>query len=273
MTGAGVRRAGRREAGATRSLVRRQAWALAGVALALFAVLRIVLGPLPQWPSYHDLADTRVLGGMPRAGDVLTNLAILAAGLWGATLGPRLAADDDERVAWRWLVGATIATALGSGWYHLDPSNATLVWDRLPMALVMAALLALVLADRVDARFGREALAPFGLVGVASVVWWAATDAMGRDDLTLYAIVRVGTGVAVLGLLILRRGRTRGSGWLWAAIALDVAMTLVERQDRAVWDATGGLASGHNLKHLMAGGVLACVFAWLTHRAPRTPVG
>lgn len=253
--------------------MRGQAWALAAVAVVLFAMLRMVLGPLPQWASYHDLADTRTLAGMPRAGDVLSNLAILAAGLWGATLGSRLRADDDERVAWRWLVGATIATALGSAWYHLDPSNATLVWDRLPMALVMASLLALVLADRVDARFGREALAPFCLLGVAGVAWWAATDAAGRDDLTLYAIVRVGTAVAVLALLILRPVGTRGSGWLWAAIALDVVMTLAERHDRAVWNATGGLASGHNLKHVLAGGVLACVFAWLTHRAPRAPGG
>jgi len=247
-----------------RSRVRWRAWALAGVALALFVLLRLVLGPLAQQASYHDLADTRTLGPVPRVGDVLSNLAILAAGLWGATLGPKLRADDGERLAWRMLVAATIATALGSTWYHLAPSDATLVWDRLPMSLVMAALLALVLADRVDARFAREALLPFGAVGVASVAWWAATA-----DLTLYAVVRVGTGAAIVVLLILRPGRTRGAGWLWAAIALDVAMTLLERYDRAVWDATGELASGHNVKHLLAGAVLACVFAWLTHRAPR----
>jgi hypothetical protein len=111
-----------------RSRVRRQAWALAAVALVLFALLRVVLGPLAQWASYHDLADTRRLGPIPRAGDVLTNLAILAAGLWGATLGPKLRADADERLAWRVFVAATIATALGSAWYHLAPSDATLVW-------------------------------------------------------------------------------------------------------------------------------------------------
>ncbi|HEY8244571.1 MAG TPA: hypothetical protein VII68_13985 [Casimicrobiaceae bacterium] len=247
-----------------RSRVRRQAWALAAVALVLFALLRVVLGPLAQWASYHDLADTRRLGPIPRAGDVLTNLAILAAGLWGATLGPKLRADADERLAWRVFVAATIATALGSAWYHLAPSDATLVWDRLPMAIVMASLLALVIADRVDARFAREALLPFGAVGVASVAWWAATG-----DLTLYAVVRVGTGAAIVVLLILRPGRTRGAGWLWSAIALDVAMTLCERYDRAVWAATGELVSGHNVKHLLAGAVLACVFAWLTHRTPR----
>jgi hypothetical protein len=249
---------------ATPSRVRRQAWALAALAVALALVVRVAVGPLPQWASYHDLADTRTLAGIPRAGDVLSNLAILAAGLWGATLGPKLRADADERLAWRVLVAATIATALGSAWYHLAPSDATLVWDRLPMSLVMAALLALVLGDRVDARFAREALLPFGAVGVASVAWWAATG-----DLTLYAVVRVGTGAAIVVLLILRPGRTRGAQWLWGAIALDVAMTLLERYDRAVWAATGELASGHNVKHLLAGAVLACVFSWLTHRAPR----
>jgi hypothetical protein len=25
-----------------------------------------------------------------------------------------------------------VCTAMGSAWYHLDPTNATLVWDRLP---------------------------------------------------------------------------------------------------------------------------------------------
>jgi hypothetical protein len=251
------------------SRVRRQAWALAALAIALALVVRLTFGPLPQWASYHDFADTRALAGIPRAGDVLSNLAILAAGAWGATLGARLRADDDERAAWRVLVAATILTAAGSAWYHLAPANATLVWDRVPMSLVMAALLALVLADRVDARFGREALVPFALVAVGSVAYWAITESLGRGDLLPYLIVRVGIGAAIVGLLILRPGRTRGAGWLWAAIALDVVMTLAERHDRTIFEATGRLVSGHTLKHLLAGAVLAFVFAWLTHRSPR----
>ena len=42
--------------------------ALAGVAVLLYAILRLVFGPLPQWPSYHDFADTRQLWIVPRAG-------------------------------------------------------------------------------------------------------------------------------------------------------------------------------------------------------------
>lgn len=33
-----------------------------------------------------------------------------------------------------------------------------------------------------------------------------------------------------------------------------------------IWFATGGILGGHNLMHVLAGGVIACVFAWLLHR-------
>jgi hypothetical protein len=238
-------------------------------AVALWAALRFLMGPMPQWASYHDLADTRVYLGIPRAGDVLTNLAILAAGLWGWAIAARVSLDDVERPAYRLLVMGTIATAIGSAYYHLAPSNPTLVWDRLPMTLVMAALLCLVLADRLDPRFGREALVPLVILGVASVAWWGATEAAGQGDLLLYGIVRIGTMLAMVVLLVLRRGRTRGAGWLWASVATGVAMMLAESYDRPIYAATGGVMSGHNLKHLLAGGVIACIFAWLLNRTPR----
>src|SRR5438105_9576803 len=61
-----------------------QTWGLIGIALALYGVLRLVFGPLPQDPWYPILADARRCGPIPRAGDVLTNLSILAAGLVAA---------------------------------------------------------------------------------------------------------------------------------------------------------------------------------------------
>lgn len=249
--------------------IRRDAWTFAAIAVGLWLVLRFFLGAMPQWESYHDLADTRVYLGIPRAGDVLTNLAILAAGLWGWTIGPRAHLEDDERPAYWLLVGGTIATAAGSAYYHLAPSNPTLVWDRLPMTLVMAALLTLVLADRLDGRHARAALAPLVTLGVAGVAWWGATEMLGHGDLLLYGIVRIGTMVMLAVLLLVRPGRTLGDGWLWASFGVAVAMMLAERFDREIFEATGHLFSGHNLKHVLAGGVIACMFGWLLHRRPR----
>ena len=252
--------------GQSRSRARLQAWGLIGIALALYAVLRLVFGPLPQDPSYHLLADTRRWGPIPRAGDVLSNLSILAAGLAGVFLRRRVRIERDEGAAYALLVAGIVLTAFGSAYYHWAPSDARLLWDRLPMTLVLAALLSLLLADRVDPLFGSVALLPVAALGTASVLWWTWTRWQGADDLRLYLIVRIGTGVAIACLLLLRRGRHSGVGWLWAGLALDIAMTVAERLDMEIYAATGMIFSGHNVKHLLAGVLLGCPLAWLVVR-------
>lgn len=247
--------------------VRRQVWLMLGAAIALYGLLRLTFGPLPQDPAYHLLADTRTgPGGLPRAGDIITNLAILAAGLFGLALRNRMNVAPEARAAADVLIAATILTAFGSAYYHLAPANATLIWDRLPIAIVLMSLLALVMADRVHPLFAREALWPFTGLGIASVLFWAASGAMGQEDLLLYLIVRVGAGVAIVLLLILRPPRHSGTIWLVAAMLCEVAMTILERFDHEVFRLTGGLASGHNLKHVLAGVALALLLWWLRAR-------
>jgi hypothetical protein len=254
-----------------RSAARRQAWQLAGGVLVLYAVLRATAGPLPQWLDYHDFADTRVLGPIPHAGDVLTNLAILAAGLWCASLHRRMTLTADERPAYAVFALAAILTAFGSAYYHWEPSNARLVWDRLPMALLLGAGLALVLADRVNPALGRESLLPLSLVAMGGVVLWAVMEARGRGDLWLYLVMRVGASVATLALVIARPSRHTAAGLLLAAIALDGVETVSERLDWQIWRATGGIVSGHNLKHVFAGLVIACVSLWVLRRRALAP--
>jgi len=236
--------------------------------LALYGVLRFVLGPLPQDPSYHILADTRRCGPIPRAGDVLTNLSILAAGVAGLSLRRRARVEPPERAAYALLVAGMLLTALGSAYYHWAPGDARLVWDRLPMTLVLAALLTFLLADRIDPVFATVALWPIAALGAASVLWRAWTRWLGADDLRLYLMVRSGTGVAIACLLLLRRGRHSGAPWLWAALALDITMIVAERLDQEICSATGMFVSGHNLKHLLAGVLLGCTLTWLLLRGP-----
>jgi hypothetical protein len=247
--------------------VRRQVWLMLGAAVTLYGLLRLTWGPLPQDPAYHLLADTRTcLGVVPRAGDVLSNLAILAAGLLGLALRPRMTVAAEECIAVNVLIAAAILTAFGSAYYHWAPSNATLIWDRLPIAIVLGALLALVLADRVHPLYARDALWPLTAFGAASAILWGVSEAMGRGDVLLYLIVRIGTGAAIVLLLLLRPSRHTGSAWLVAAILAEVAMAFLERSDHEVFQLTGGWVSGHNLKHVAAGAALACVFGWLRVR-------
>ena len=52
---------------------------------------------------------------------------------------------------------------------------------------------------------------------------------------------------------------------------VDVAETICERLDWQIWELTGGIASGHNLKHIFSGAVIACLFGWLRQRRPTVP--
>ena len=256
-----------------RRVTRRIALALAGV-LALYAAALVTLGPLPQDPAYHLFADIRTcLGFIPRAGDVLTNLAILAAGAYGLAMRPRMNVAPDERPAADLLILGAFLTAAGSAYYHWAPSNATLVWDRLPMMLAIPPILSLILADRVHPAYARRSLVPLTVFGVASVLWWTASEAMGYEDVRLYFMVRVLLVLAILLLVVFRPSRYTGTGWLVAALAGEAAMVTFERLDHQVFAATGGLASGHNIKHLFVGVALACVFTWLARRRLREPAG
>jgi hypothetical protein len=104
------------------------------------------------------------------------------------------------------------------------------------------------------------------LLGAGSVLWWSASG-----DLLLYLIVRVGAGVLIACLLLLGAGRYSGVGWLWTALALDVVMTVGEGLDYPIFAATRGVASGHNVKHVLAGALLGCILVWLVRRRRYDP--
>jgi hypothetical protein len=135
------------------------------------------------------------------------------------------------------------------------------------MAIVLMSLLALVMADRVHPLFARDALWPFTALGILSVVLWGVSEAMGQGDVLLYLIVRIGAGIAIVLLLILRQPRRTGSMWLVAALLCEVVMAFFERFDHELFRLTGALVSGHNMKHVMAGVALAFVFWWLRSRS------
>lgn len=251
------------------SQIRGRVWLIIATVLVVYGLLRLSLGPIPQDPAYHFLADTRTfLGVIPRAGDVLTNLAILAAGLFGLALRPRMTVAPEERTAVNVLIAASILTTFGSAYYHWAPSNPTLVWDRLPLGIVLVSVLALVMADRLHPLFARDGIWPLTALAVASVIVWGVSETMGRGDLLLYLIVRVGAGIAIALLVILRRPRYTGTRWLVAALICEILMAALERHDHEIFNLTGGWVSGHSLKHMVVGVALAFVFWWMRVRRP-----
>ena len=75
--------------------------------------------------------------------------------------------------------------AAGSSYYHAWPDDATLFWDRLPMAVMFMALLATTIGERISPRAGRRLLFPLLAAAVVSVLYWKVAD-----DLRLYGLVQ-----------------------------------------------------------------------------------
>ena len=209
---------------------------------------------LLQDPVYHQFADQRQWLGVPNAADVLSNLAFALVGVVGVV---RLASHRrlhfvpaTEAGMWCIAVGLVL-TAMGSAWYHLAPSNATLFWDRLPMTLVFAGVVGTALAQRVGSKVGHRSLAFLVPIGMASVVYWRITG-----DLSLYVALQLGgIGMLLLLLFISRRGEDPFP-WAWV-IAWYVLAKAAEAADKAIWDVTGGVIAGHTLKHLLAAAAVA----------------
>ncbi len=219
-------------------------------------------GPIPQWPHYHDFADQRVLLGLPHGADVLSNLGFAVVGCWALLrLWP---ARHDPRLARGWpgyqlFLVALVLTAIGSGCYHLHPDNSRLVWDRLPIALACAGLLAAVYAECCPRADASRTTALLALVAVLSVAWWYVTDQQGQGDLRPYLLLQA-LPLVLIPLWQAAHGAPRADRVAFGvAIALYAAAKVAELHDREVLTALGWI-SGHTIKHLLAtasGAVLA----------------
>ena len=237
------------------------------LALALIAPLAglLCLDPIPQSSAYHDFADRRTFFGIPNFADVASNLAFLAVGLWGLAGAPRWKASE-ARLSWRVVFAATALLGIGSAAYHLSPGNETLVWDRLAIGLICAALLVALLAENVAPCIQRFALAPALLLGLSSVAYWHSSD-----DLRLYVWVQLAPLLAVPALIALFPARHSHRAWLLAGLACYGVAKLAELADDAVFQLSAGLLGGHTVKHLLATAGIATINLMLLRRRSLSP--
>ncbi|MGA8035626.1 MAG: hypothetical protein WB985_06610 [Candidatus Acidiferrales bacterium] len=165
-------------------------------------------------------------------------------------------------------------TAFGSSYYHWNPNNATLVWDRLPMTLGFMSLLAAMIAEQISVRTGPTSLAPLLVFGLLSVFDWDVTQARGHGDLRLYALTQFGSLVTLVLLLALFAPRyTRGYDFV-VALGFYALAKVLEVADRSVYGATHQAVRGHARKHVAAAFSACWILRMIERRVPvSTPVG
>jgi hypothetical protein len=244
------------------------------VGAGVFGAARTAALPhIHQDPAYFAFVDGRTLLGVRNALNVLSNAAFALVGAAGLLLlfRGRLALRT-RRERWPWAVffAGVALTSVGSAWFHLGPDNESLVWDRLPMAVGFMGLLAALIAERVDRAAGVALLGPLVLAGVASVLYWIATERAGDGDLRPYLFVQYYPLACILLVLALFPPAYTGSaGWI-VGLAAYATAKWAEAADGPVYAALGAV-SGHTLKHLLAAAGIASLLVMLRLRRPVAP--
>jgi hypothetical protein len=237
-------------------------WRHALLLVMVFGSLAIMLSmqPIKQNPDYHDFADHGARLGIPNFFDVISNIPFLLVGIAGLRFC-RSSLLMSYRPAWITFFAGVAIISAGSAWYHLNPNNDTLVWDRLPMTAAFMSLLAATITERIDLRAGLRLLGPLVLAGASSVGYWRwRGNLWPYAAAQYYSILLVGM---ILGLFPPRYSRSADLFWVAVLYALAKMAEALDARILAV----SRLISGHTLKHLIAALAVFWVLRMLVKRA------
>lgn len=234
----------------------------------------VFVGRHAQDIGYHNFADQRTMLGLPHAMNVLSNLPFIMVGIAGLIFmrssrsrRTGIFLDEDERLPyWIYFLGL-IFTGLGSMFYHAHPTNETLTWDRMFLAITFMALFSAMLAERVHVWCARYLLWPLIIFGAASVLYWQYSERIEQGDLRFYFSAQFFPLLALPLMLLLYPPRYSGTGDLVAMLLAYGLAKVVEILDRELY-AGSGFVSGHTLKHLIAGLAAGLVLVMLSRRNP-----
>ena len=233
-----------------------------GFALLMAAM---IMPPVAQSQLYHAFADQRSFLGVPNFWNVVSNLPFLLIGAAGIIFlraekqRSRKTGSSGIHSAYQWVFFSTLLVFPGSTYYHWSPDNSSLLWDRLPIAIGMMALLAAVLLERISLKQPNLLLSTFVSLGAASVMYWYWSEQQGAGNLNYYIAVQFGALLLVALLAGCYPSRYSRARDLYGVLGWYGLAKIAEIFDESIYQISG-MVSGHTLKHLLA----AMGVYWLT---------
>ncbi len=229
-----------------------QHYVLLSVVLGSLAFL-LTQAPINQDTAYHHFVDTRMLFGIPNFCNVISNLPFLFVGIAGVIFC-RSQSLGLFKPAWiSFFVGLSLVS-IGSAYYHLNPGNESLVWDRLPMTLGFMGLFAALLGELVHPNLAKYGLIPMALAGAGSVLIWHWSG-----DLRFYAWIQFMPVLVIPVMLLVYPKRYSHSYLIVLALLFYVMAKVLEAFDAQIFTLLHNEIAGHAVKHViaaMAGGVI-----------------
>ena len=235
------------------------------VAALVLLTAAVFLAPALELPmaGAAAFADTRSLGALPNALDVLSNLPFALMGLLGLRALGRLESTHEASwpraaeslplntldCAWLFFAGLLVTTA-GSVFFHLHPDVLRLAADRAGMTIAFAGMIGLAVSDQVSPRAAWPSAWFVLASGLLSVAIYHETG-----NVMPWAVVQFG-GMALLVALALSGPRRNGPPVLGVRLGTVVALyalaKLFELADAQLFEVSGGWLGGHAVKHVLA---------------------
>jgi hypothetical protein len=223
-----------------------------GLVIPLLAFLCVIallfIGPIPQNLAYHDFADQRTFFGISNFLNVITNLPFGIIGIIGLSLIKDIKNNELKWIAII-LFSNFLVLMLGSGYYHLQPNNTTLILDRIPISIIIMSFVALNIFA-VRRGKGYLTLIALNLAGILSTIYWAVTEYYGAGDLRWYALVQFFPIIVIPLICYLYKPPTNPTKEITLIILFFCLAKVTEKYDEEIFYFLHNIISGHSLKHL-----------------------
>ncbi len=216
-------------------------------AISIIAVVTcFFIKPIHQDQEYHNFADSATLFSIPNFWNVISNLPFVIIGVIGLIKVMSIKEYPLKSNFVVFFVGIFF-TGFGSGYYHFNPNDTTLIWDRLPMTISFMSFLSIIIGEFIDSNKGKKFLPSFLFIGMLSIVYWIFSE-----DLRFYALIQFLPILLILIILFLSKKELAYKKYFWLIIVSYTIAKFLESYDDFIYSVTYKMISGHSLKHIAA---------------------
>ena len=130
----------------------------------------ILVPAIPQDLEFHNFSDQRTLLNIPHFWNVVSNVPFVLIGLIGLY---QISKNDfsgileDLIIPYKIFFLGLILVGLGSGYYHLDPTNNSLVWDRMAITISFMSFFTISIGESVSIRAASKIFLPLSLIHIS----------------------------------------------------------------------------------------------------------
>jgi len=234
------------------------------ILLCSIAIIGIIvvfsMPPIAQDTNYHNFTDSFQLFNIPNFYNVISNIGFIILGVFG--LIKTLPKNNKNNLLY-FLIGGIFLTGIGSGYYHWNPNNITLVFDRLPMVIVFMTFFTFIISNYITPKNYKTYFSLLLGTGIISVLYWCYTESLDTGDLRPYALVQFLPMLLIPIILLLYKKRNNNSYYIFPVLVFYALAKLCEHFDKLIYTVLKENISGHSIKHLFAAVAAYYIYKWM----------